>query len=361
MLNGLPQTNLTVTPWQTAQLAVMARGYPLPKFRWSQSADGSTFHDLPNETNSTLNISLVLAGHAGVYRVRMTNPLGTNYAYAWLTVKPPPRLRITEAMSQACSLDSPDWWELTNTGDEPVNLYGYRWDDWPGNIGGGPTITNTIILQPGESVILLEGGTPEDFIRWWGADNLPPNLQFIRYTANGLDQLQDSIRLWNPTATDDADFIDDVSFSWACPGASFWFDAEACPVSIFGVCHAEGECGAFRAANGGDIGSPGWTKWTRQWTRPQLTSVRPEPKVLMVGASRVVWLQWKAQPGSTCRVQYTPRLTIPTSAIQWSDLGTFHFNTAAGSAIDTSLVETDPCRFYRLLLVSPAPCGCPGE
>ena len=249
-------------------------------------------------------------------------------------------------MSLACDLDRFDWWELTNTGEEPVNLYGYRWDDWPSTIGGGPTITNTVILQPGESVILMEGATPDDFIRWWGAENLPPNLQFIRYTANGLNDNQDSIWVWNPTAIGEDEPIDHVSFSWACAGASFWFDPEVCPVSILGMCcSVEGQCDAFLAANGCDVGSPGWTKWTH----PCLTSVRRE--------GDAVTLHWKAQPGSTCLVQYASSLDTSRGAIQWSDLGTFCFGDASGSAIHLPASTESQC-FYRLVRMSPGPCGC---
>ena len=65
-MDGRPQTNLTVTPWQTAQFAVIARGYPLPRMQWSWSADGTRFVNIPNATNATLSIPYVQPSHAGL-------------------------------------------------------------------------------------------------------------------------------------------------------------------------------------------------------------------------------------------------------------------------------------------------------
>ena len=342
---GRPETNLVVTPLQTAQFAVRVRGYPAPTFRWSWSTDGTNFTNLPNATNDTLVVNYVNSGHAGTYRVRFQNPLGTNYAYAGLSVKLPPRLKITEAMSDGCLPAGDDWWELTNLGDEPVNLCGYRWDDGPGNIGGSPIITNRVIIQPGESVIMLEALSPDFFIQWWGASNLPPNLQFISYTANGLSSEGDEINLWNPTATDDFDLVDSVVFSFATPGASFWFGRND-PCSEFGVANVDGKCGAFHAVQGCDVGSPGWTAWTPPW----LTSIRPD------GAD--VKLEWKAQPGSSTVVQYATELGLSPGAAHWIDLGTYSFAGATCSATHHAVIGESP-RFYRVKMVAPADCPCP--
>jgi len=346
---GRAETNLVVAPLQTAQFAVLVRGYPAPTFRWSWSVDGANFVNLPNATNSVLAINFVQPSHAGTYRVRVANSKGTNYAYATLTVKEKPRLKITEAMSDGCLPAGNDWWELTNIGDEPVNLCGYRWDDGPGNIGGGPTITNAVIIQPGESVILLEGTTPEFFIEWWGASNLPPGLQIIRYTANGLEFDGDEINIWNPTATDDCDFVDSVAFGLATRGASFWFDPEIrlasdCPEC--GIPSLEGQCGAFHSAQGCDIGSPGWTRWTP----PRLTSIHRD--------GLDVRLEWKAQPGSTNLVQYATKLASPASATVWNDLRTCSF-VGASCTTTQSAAGNEPQRFYRVKMIAPASCSCP--
>jgi hypothetical protein len=346
LVGGQPQTNLVVSPFQTAMLQVLVRGYPAPAIRWSWSADGARFTDLPGATNRSLLITPVVPGHAGIYRARLQNTNGSVFAYVALTVKDKPKLKITEAMSDSCYVYE-DWWELTNWGDEPVDLYGYRWNDQPGDIGGGPTVTNSLIIQPGESVIFLEGDTsaPELFIERWGASNLPSRLRFIRYTANGFEADGDEINLWNSTATDPVDWIDSVGFSPGF-GASMWFaPKDLC--SEFGVDSVVGECGAFRSAQGCDVGSPGWTAWTP----PQITSIRR--------TGQEVWLEWKAQPGSTNQLQYTSQLASPPSATVWSDLGTPRGSTGAIGTDTDSLSATAQRRFYRVKRFSAADCQPP--
>jgi hypothetical protein len=331
---GHPQTNLIVARFQTATLTVLAHGYPLPRYRWWWSADGKKFDPLPNSTNSSYVISPASPDDSGVYRVCVTNTVGAITNYAYLTVKPKPQLKITEVMSDECFPAADDWWELTNMGDEPVDLCGYRWDDYPGNIGGGPTITNSIILQPGESVIFLEGQTPESFINWWGASNLPPRLQFICYTANGLESDGDQITVWNAAATDDTDYVDSLCFGQATHGASFVFHEEYPANSI------AGQEGAFGSAQGWDVGSPGWTPFSP----PCFTSISRDGSGMR--------LEWKAWPGSTNLLQYTsefPPCEFPggIKAAIWTDLGTYTFGGYACTTIDT----TPPPglnRFYRL-------------
>jgi hypothetical protein len=349
---GQSETNLTIFENQTAIFEVVARGYPLPTFRWSRiTADGTRITDLPGATNSTLMITLALPGHSGIYRVRVQNTNGTVFAYAQLTVKPAeerPQLRVTEAMSEECFTEANDWWELTNIGDEPVNLYGYRWDNAPGNIGGGPTITNALIIQPGESVIFLEGRAPEFFTTWWGASNLPSGLRFITYTANGLDARgSEEINVWNPTAGDDGDWLDQGLFTGAARGFSFWFDTETCVASsVLSLTNAVGHCGAFRSVQGCDVGSPGWTRWTP----PHLTSIRRD--------GSQVWLEWKAQPGSTTEVQYARELAPSGGETDWVPLGNYSFAGASCVTNDPTL-GADQQRFYRVMMTASAPCDCP--
>ena len=340
-----PPRDLAVTEGQTATFTVEVRGYPAPGFQWSWSADGSSFVNLPGETSRTLSVLYVDATKTGFYRVFATNTNGSTNATAALTLQPKPRLIITEAMPEGCA-PSDDWWELTNTGDAPVNLCGYRWDDTPGNIGGGPTITNAVVLAPGESVIFLEQGNAAQFRARWGETNLPPGLQFIRYGGNGLSLIDDEINLWNATATADTNWIDSVLFSNAKTGISFWFDKETCWLSEFGVDSIANECGAFPSQDGCEIASPGWTRWTR----PSMTSARRN--------GSAVTLEWRTQPGSTCILQCTDKLEANPGATTWRDLGTYTFNQVTGRAEDNT-AGAGGQRFYRVKLLSSANCPCP--
>ena len=212
-------------------------------------------------TNDLLIIESVQEADTGIYRVEVENLHGKAHAYARLTMAPPPELRITEAMSFPYELNRHDWWELTNI-DEPVNLAGYRWDDQPNEIGSGPTITNAVIVGPGESIVFMESETLESFRAWWGDENLPDKLKFVVYAANGLTESGDSIRLWNPSAWTKDDFIHKVTFSGAIAGSTYWFDTLPCSGFQIGVRSADRACGSVVASNGKDIGSPGWTGWT---------------------------------------------------------------------------------------------------
>ncbi|HXI52920.1 MAG TPA: immunoglobulin domain-containing protein, partial [Candidatus Saccharimonadales bacterium] len=115
---------LIVAPGQASTFSILTRGYPAPTFQWSRSPNGHDFIELPGETNRDLVIVSAGAAEAGVYRVRAQNSSSLIYASATLVVKPKPRLKVTEVMSEPCRLDGCDWWELTNVGEEPVDLCG---------------------------------------------------------------------------------------------------------------------------------------------------------------------------------------------------------------------------------------------
>ena len=345
-VDGSRETNIVVFHSQRATLDVFARGYPPPTFQWSRSPDGTDFVDLPDGTNALLVIKNVLESDAGTYRVRVENIHGIAYGYARVTLAAKPQLRITEAMPLPCEFSRNDWWELTNIGREPVNLAGYRWDDDSARLGGGATITNAVVIEPGESIIFLESQTPESFREWWGEENLPAQLKFIRYRANGLTETGDQINLWHySTETQDsAQKIHEVTFSVARVGTTYWFD-EHCKWFYIGQLSTTGSCGTFSARNGCDVGSPGWTRFTP----PAFSKIRHIPSG--------VHLEWKAQPGSTNVVQYASTLNGGNG---WSTLGTFTFGTVLGRTVDTTVGATGS-RFYRVLRFSEADCPCPEE
>ncbi len=342
---GASLATLVAAPGQTAIFTVQHRGFPLPTFQWSRSADGTNFTDLSDETGRDLTLPNLQPSDIGTYRIRLQNSLGTTTAVARLIIRPTPRLAITEVMAWACSALNRDWWELTNTNMEPVNLRGYRWDDGTFSIGGGPTITNDVIVQPGASVIFLENQTAASFIQWWGALNLPPDLQFVTYPANGLGELGDSIHLWDPNETNPFRQVATVEFSGAILGMTEWFDSQ-CGSGEISVTSSNAFCGAFQAQQGCEIGSPGWTRWTP----PALTSVRREE-------TRAV-LNWRAQPGSLNRIQFARQLGVPPAATVWEELGEFQSPLAACVGTD-STIGAEPQRFYRVLRVAAANCPCP--
>jgi len=177
------------------------------------------------------------------------------------------QLAITEAMSSESTnlgtglvVAGPDYWELSNFGTNTVDLSGYIFNDSDATRGGdaNSSVFNGVSIAPGESIVLVQSGTPvatrDDFFNWWGASQLPPNLQVLFYSGNGLSASGDSVVLWAPTATSDADYVDRADFTEAARGHSFTYNPTN---GLFGTISSNGVNGAFKAVTSDDEGSPG--------------------------------------------------------------------------------------------------------
>jgi hypothetical protein len=180
------------------------------------------------------------------------------------------QLAITETMSSASTnlgpatvVQGPDFWELTNFGTNSMDLSGYIFNDSDATRGGDAdsTTLSGVTIGPGESIILVQSGTTvvttrDDFINWWGAANLPTNLQVLFYSGNGQSSSGDSIVLWAPSAASDADYVDRADYGEAARGHSFTYNPSN---GVYGIISANGVNGAFKAATSDDEGSPGRT------------------------------------------------------------------------------------------------------
>lgn len=181
----------------------------------------------------------------------------------------PAQLAITETMSDAAITNSvtgaavvkgPDYWELSNFGNTPIDLTGYRFNDADATLGGdaNTSVFDGVSIAPGESIVFVQSGTTvvtdrASFIAWWGATNVPANLQVYFYTGNGQSGGGDSIVLWDNLATSDADYLDRADFGAATSGHSFTYDTNG----VHGSISVSGVRGAFTAATSDDEGSPG--------------------------------------------------------------------------------------------------------
>ncbi|MGC3959988.1 MAG: immunoglobulin domain-containing protein [Verrucomicrobiota bacterium] len=182
-------------------------------------------------------------------------------------VAAPAQLAITETMSSASTNlgvatveQGPDYWELSNFGSSPIDLSGYRFNDADATLGGDANSTTLqgITIAPGESIILVQSGTTvvtdrDSFIAWWGATNVPENLQVLFYSGNGQSSSGDSIVLWDATATGDAEYVDRADFGEAVRGRSFTYDTNG----LHAVLSENGLRKAFKAVTSDDEGSPG--------------------------------------------------------------------------------------------------------
>lgn len=177
------------------------------------------------------------------------------------------QLAITETMSSASTNlgpalveQGPDFWELSNFGSSAIDLSGYRFNDADATLGGDANSTTLqgVIIAPGESIVLVQSGTTvvtnrESFIAWWGAANVPADLQVLFYSGNGQSSSGDSIVLWDASATSDADYLDRADFGEATRGRSFTYDTNG----IHGILSTNGVGKAFKAEAADDEGSPG--------------------------------------------------------------------------------------------------------
>jgi hypothetical protein len=173
-----------------------------------------------------------------------------------------------------------DWFELTNLDTNAVNLLGYRFSDRYSFELSFP-ITTPLIIEPGESIIFVERLTPEEFIEWWGRERLPPGLKITTYHGLGFSSSGDVINIWNSAETDPYSPVTSAGFLASTPGVSLRFIP---PDYYFVEDSVAGLDGAFHAANGGDVGSPGYLTNPR----PRFLSITQNPGVGVVLTCRVV-------------------------------------------------------------------------
>jgi hypothetical protein len=318
---------------QSAVFKVSARGLPAPGYQWQ--ADGIP---IAGANGPVLEIPAVhLTNSSMRYSVRVWNALGSTNASATLTVTRRPDLRFTEVMPLPFDEEGNrhfDWFEVTNFDTNAVNLLHWRFSDRP-SFAGAVTITNALWVRPGESVVFAERLPETLFKNWWGVDSLPADFKFYSYSGFGLAYLGEQLYLWNPAATDPHDPLATISWAAATTGVSFECDRfcypdigcfdEATRDSAFGV------NGAFRAADGLDIGSPGCI------ANPPLAILS------MRHDSTSVNLRCRVIPGKAYRLW---RALSPAG----SDWGIVQVRTAANNVLTLTDAQSPsgPARFYRV-------------
>jgi hypothetical protein len=335
-----PAANLTAYVGQTITYVVSAYGSPSPAYQWQFNGT-----NISGQNGAQFQLNLSDTNQTGTYSVVLTNSAGSTNFPATLIVTPRPQLQITEVMSsESTNTDTGDpsgdndWWELSNFGNFPVNLQGYRFDDNHFSLTDAYTITNAVIIQPGESIILVENMTPDEFRAWWGPQ-LRANLQIITYPSIGFSSDVDAITIWNAAATTESDYLDSISFSTAARGFSFGYDpTQAGDLGFLGFApdglSVAGVNGAFVAAVGGDVGSPGTVV-----NVPNFTAVTQ--------TNGGVNLTWFTQPNWTNIIQFKNNLTDTN----WQTLTNLTGTGASTLNFIDPTVSTQ--RFYRVILNLP--------
>jgi len=257
----VPPADQTIYIGQNATFTIVASGFPQPRYQWRFNGAIQA-----NQTNASYTVNNAAVPNGGVYSVVVSNSLGSLTNAATLTVTPRPSLVITEVCSsQSTNGDASghnDWWELSNLDTFAVDLYHYQFDDNSALRAAAYTITNHIVIAPGESIVFVEGMSPSSFRRWWGAVNLKPSLQIVRYDGPNLSFSStsgDGLVLWNPGASDDLDAVSVAFFvdAIATTGITFGYDPDT---DTFGDPSVLGAFGAFQAMETDDIGSPGYLR-----------------------------------------------------------------------------------------------------
>ena len=299
-------TDLTVLTGGAATFSAAASGVPEPTYQWAFNGT-----PLSGATSATFTVNPVTAVQAGQYSVTAANASGTITHLVSLTVLSRPDIRITEVSSARTTLDPAfidrvgfapeDWWEITSFSPVPISLSGWRFDDNSASLGSALLIADTnLTILPGESIVFVERLTPDQFRTWWGTNNLPTGLKIVTYTGSGigLSSGGDGLRLWNATATANADTIDGVDFPAGDPGISFNFNPDTREFGKLSVLDLNGVFQAPATLEGvKEWGSPGRIKAGTIVTPalpPLLTITRTEAALKVV---------LSAESGHTYRLQ----------------------------------------------------------
>lgn len=327
-LLSLAPEDIWMIKGQNFTFKARATGVPQPVLEWSKDgvhlagADGPEF---------------VLSGagetDAGVYTVMARSSVGTNASSFKVMVTPRPDLVITEVMSNA-STNVPghaDWWELSNLGNFPVSLKGYRFDDNSETLGSAFVFTNNLSIRPGESIVFVEGMSPASFRDWWGPEQLPEDLQIITYRGNGLSSAGDAVNVWNAAASEDSDKIASAVFSTSTAGFSFGYSTAS---GTFGGVSLAGVDGAFTAISGGDVASPGWIRNEARVIRPRFMETTRTASGLQ--------LKWTTQAGKSYILKSRNSLAGDAA---WTIHGRFE-GTGNAVTADTALDPLAPARFF---------------
>jgi len=326
----VPPVNTTVVTNRIARFSTSVCAFPAATYQWFSNGVA-----LAGATDRTLLVYNCTLGMNGTeYCVRAANSEGSNTACARLYVTTRPDLRITEVQAYpviGCD-DHHDWFEVTNFGTNAVDLLGYHFSDEP-VLPGSLTVTQSMVVQPRESVVFAKNRSAKVFVDWWGTDLLPPGLQIFTYDGFSLFRGGDTIYLWNSEAEQPDEYIDGIAYETNFLGVSQWFDYE---LAYFGSNSVVGEFGAFRACSCGDVGSPGYI-------------TNPPPRLISIlretaGTS----VKWRAIEGVTYELEYRPTL----DGSNWVPIGSMMATNSLPVIVDPTASDASQ-RFYRIRQITP--------
>lgn len=166
---------------------------------------------------------------------------------------------VTEILSSSNHLDNTingDWWELTNTSAQPLELAGFSWDD--NRALAGQAVFGVVTLGAGESIIILDEDDDDEaslFRQAWG---LPASVKILTREDFGLESLRglgngDSVIVYLPNGSE----VARANYASHTAGRSrMWFRNG---IAVPGGYSQLGKYGSIASSiTPGDVASPGF-------------------------------------------------------------------------------------------------------
>jgi hypothetical protein len=151
-----------------------------------------------------------------------------------------------------------DWFELYNSGSSAVDLTGWKMDDSSASFSTAVSLRGATSIAPGSFIIFLEGnatGTTDStisssFQSTWGVS---PTLGFYGGSGVGLSGSGDGVNLFDSGGN----LMASVSFGASTVGGPTFDNTAGLNNATLTQFSVVGVNGAFQAAVGPEIGSPG--------------------------------------------------------------------------------------------------------
>ena len=221
-----------------------------------------TFNNAAGINNATIS-QLSSVGQNGAFGVTPSTPSPHTEIGSPGSVG---RLFVSEVAPWASgsSPGAADWFELTNSTTQTIDITGWRMDDVSQSFAGSVALNGITSIAPGEPVIFIEtanlAAAQASFLNTWFGGNAPAGLQIGNYTGGGvgLGTGGDGVNIYNSTGVLQATLTFGSS-PGSAPFATFdnarAFTGAPTPITQLS---ANGVNAAFIAVNdANEIGSPG--------------------------------------------------------------------------------------------------------
>ena len=226
------------------------------------AAPFASFDNAAGIDNAAISQLSAAGVHGGFVARGDANEIGSPGAIA-NPLPPPGRLIISEVApwSSGSSPVAADWFEVTNVGAGPVDITGWKVDDNSESPVAAVALNGIGSIAPGESVIFIETAdlatAKAAFLNAWFGGRVPATLRIGSYSGSGvgLSTGGDAVNLYNASGVLQAK----VFFGASPANAPFSTFDNAAGLNDAAITQlaAAGARGAFVAADGIEVGSPG--------------------------------------------------------------------------------------------------------